>query len=274
MPGFDIESLLEFDPPRYWCGKCYALFSSLEFHLKFYDNERSGKKTIMCPNCRITYTPTNQYPLVKISDFLSSKFSRPLHGFRDAEIINHAKRLADISYSSRRRDSSDRAAVAFGATPEVYPALRGLFESFISARSFIHFTSYGITQLILGALKVVAQRVHVRGIVSGRTGENIISEVTDFQNESPNLSIKFCDTGEFRTEEVPHQKLVVIDGLLAFKGSANLTQTAWRSAEKDMDVIEVVSDVSEVIRLHNRFFSPVWSKMNDDIKGEIAMRLY
>src|SRR5262249_21598106 len=52
--------------------------------------------------------------------------------------------------------------------------------------------------------------------------------------------------------DVPHKKLIVIDGLLAFKGSANLTQTAWRSAEQGMDIIEVVSNISEVSRLHNR----------------------
>ena len=78
-----------------------------------------------------------------------------------------------------------------------------------------------------------------------------------------NLSIKFCQTGGFRSIEEPHQKLIVIDGLLAFKGSANLTQTAWRSAENNMDVVEIVTDVDEVIKLHNRYFSPIWAKMSE-----------
>jgi hypothetical protein len=30
-----------------------------------------------------------------------------------------------------------------------------------------------------------------------------------------------------------------------------------------MDIIEVVSDVEEVIRLHNQFFSPLWGKISD-----------
>jgi phosphatidylserine/phosphatidylglycerophosphate/cardiolipin synthase-like enzyme len=52
-----------------------------------------------------------------------------------------------------------------------------------------------------------------------------------------------------------HQKLLVIDGLLMFKGSANLSHRAWQSAADDRDIIEAVTDHSEIIEFNNRYFS-------------------
>jgi hypothetical protein len=54
----------------------------------------------------------------------------------------------------------------------------------------------------------------------------------------------------------------VIDGLLAFKGSANLTMTGWRKAEIGHEEIEVITDVKKAIALHNRYFSPVWANLS------------
>lgn len=62
---------------------------------------------------------------------------------------------------------------------------------------------------------------------------------------------------------MPHQKLVVIDGLLAFKGSVNLTPTAWRKAALGYDEVEVLTDVEKVINLHNCYFSPIWADLSE-----------
>ncbi len=61
----------------------------------------------------------------------------------------------------------------------------------------------------------------------------------------------------------------MIDGLVAFKGSANLTLTGWRKAMKGLDHVEVVTNVTEVIDLHNKLCSPVWaqfSKIGDAVR--------
>jgi phosphatidylserine/phosphatidylglycerophosphate/cardiolipin synthase-like enzyme len=55
----------------------------------------------------------------------------------------------------------------------------------------------------------------------------------------------------------PHQKLIMIDGRLAFKGSANLTERSWRNAGRGRHHVEAVTNVAEVIALHNKFTS--WS---------------
>jgi phosphatidylserine/phosphatidylglycerophosphate/cardiolipin synthase-like enzyme len=61
---------------------------------------------------------------------------------------------------------------------------------------------------------------------------------------------------------MPHQKLVVIDGLFAFKGSANLTLPGWRKSARGRDLVEIVTDVDEVIALHNRFFARLWGELS------------
>ena len=58
-----------------------------------------------------------------------------------------------------------------------------------------------------------------------------------------------------------HQKNFVVDGLLAFKGSANLTFSARRKAAEGLDLIEMLTDVEEVAGLNNQFFSPVMARM-------------
>jgi len=104
----------------------------------------------------------------------------------------------------------------------------------------------------------------VRGIVSNVDSERMLDELTAFNNEAPlgRFEIKpFLREGSW-WHEAPHQKLIVIDGLVAFKGSANLTLNGWRKATRGLDHVEVVTNVNEVIDLHNRLFSPVWASFS------------
>jgi phosphatidylserine/phosphatidylglycerophosphate/cardiolipin synthase-like enzyme len=126
--------------------------------------------------------------------------------------------------------------------------------------------TYGIHPLLIGALKVTAQRVWVKGIVSGAKGEvvseAVLSELIDEDQDAFRMIVKHYGA-ESGYQGMPHQKLVVIDGLLAFKGAANLTLAGWRKAAHGRDVVEVVTDVDEVIDLNNRFFSPIWAELED-----------
>lgn len=258
MSGFDIESLLEFHPARNWCMNCLALW---EYYDESQRKERGYnafivseyEEIVTCKICSVNYViPKDCHPPYIINAISRSELSLPLGGIED--IFDHAKKLASIC--KRVREQS-----------KYYPPLRTLFDALVEARSFVHFISWGITPLMIGALKVAAQRVSIRGIVSGNIGENIICEVNDFKYDAPRLNIKFCESSGYRTVDIPHQKLVVIDGLLAFKGSANLTQMAWRSAEKNMDIVEVVSNVGEIIRLHNQFF---FTCLGEDKGGRVS----
>jgi phosphatidylserine/phosphatidylglycerophosphate/cardiolipin synthase-like enzyme len=141
--------------------------------------------------------------------------------------------------------------------------LRALLQTVSLAKHFIHFTSFGISDFFIGALKLAAQRISVRGIVSNVDSERVLDELTAFNNEVPygRFEIKhFLREGPWH--EAPHQKLIVIDGFVAFKGSANLTLNGWRKATRGLDHVEVVTNVNEVIDLHNRLFSPVWASFS------------
>lgn len=135
--------------------------------------------------------------------------------------------------------------------------MRALLEAFSSARYFIHFTTYGISAMLLGALKLASLRVGVRGIVSGVKNDTMAKEIYEYAGETPDMHLRvFQNDAPF----FPHQKIIVIDGLLAFKGSANMTDFGWRKAAHGREVIELVTELGEVAELHNRFFSPIWAQ--------------
>jgi len=139
-----------------------------------------------------------------------------------------------------------------------FPYLKALLQSFSLAKSFIHFVSTGYSPFMDGALKLAAQRVEVNGVVSGtsRSIANMLS--SDVENVDESKKFELRPMLMERDVDIPHQKLVVIDGLLAFKGSANLYESSWRKAERGQEQVEIVTDVAEVVELNNRFFSTAW----------------
>jgi hypothetical protein len=241
MPGFDIESLLQFQPARYHCEKCRALLK------KPLPSQSNGR--LVCPVCRLEYIPAD-FNHEQWGDYLEQEYC----SIKFDDIIEHGKQLARAAYQIRN------------CNLEVVPPLRILFEALSNAQQFVHFTTTGISHMIIGALKMVAQRVSVCGIVSNVEAATL-AELVNFGMEAPNLTIRAYGS-EASWRDMPHQKLVVIDGLLAFKGSANLTQNAWRKAAQGRDEVEVVTNVEEVINLHNRYFSPIWAELVDQHHDE------
>jgi phosphatidylserine/phosphatidylglycerophosphate/cardiolipin synthase-like enzyme len=77
----------------------------------------------------------------------------------------------------------------------------------------------------IGALKLAAVRVPVYGWASDVEGHARV-ELTEYPTESPQLHARVVPTQT--GIDAPHQKLVIIDGLLAFKGSTNLADSAMR----------------------------------------------
>jgi phosphatidylserine/phosphatidylglycerophosphate/cardiolipin synthase-like enzyme len=251
MPGFDIEALTRFAPPEFLCERCCALLSSLP------RTTPHGKNAPMlrCPVCAVQYVPTDEYPTA--ADYLSA---RGLH-LKTPDIFAHSAQLGRIAHALRRSLN--------GNAPD-YPPMRGLLEALTSAQHFVHFTTYGISALLLGVLKAAAHRIDIRGVVSGVKNEGVYRELTEYHDESPRLQTRvFQQDGQY----FPHQKMIVIDGLMAFKGSANMTDFGWRKAAHGREVIEIVTDVSDVIDLHNRYFSPVWASFeaSDDENTAIVM---
>jgi phosphatidylserine/phosphatidylglycerophosphate/cardiolipin synthase-like enzyme len=95
-------------------------------------------------------------------------------------------------------------------------------------------------------------------------------ELVDFPDEAPQLHARVIQPQE-GAWDAPHQKLIVIDGLLAFKGSTNLTKEAMRKADQNLDISEVVTNFEEVAALNNRYFATVWKRLTNPDNDVILM---
>ena len=144
------------------------------------------------------------------------------------DFIQHSKSLASIADKIRMNHPK-------------HPPIKGLFHALNQAKWFVHFTSYGITHVMIGALKLTSQRVPVRGTVSLSSNDAVaLPELSGHELESPLFEVKTF-LGSDTYSELPHQKLIVIDGLLAFKGSVNLSQNAWRKIQKNHEDLEIIT---------------------------------
>ena len=235
MQPFDLDSLLNFSAPEYLCERCLALLAATP-------DVRVGR----CPVCGVSYVPTAEFPTC--AAYLDSRHLR----LRFADPLAHGRDLALVARQAR-------------ANSPGYPPMRALLAAISAAEQFVHVTTYGVSALLLGALKLAAQRVDVRGVVSGVRNDGIQRELTAYPDEAPRLEMRL-----FQQDNpwFPHQKLVVIDGMLAFKGSANLTDFGYRMAASGGEVVEPVTDLRDVADLHNRYFSPAWKAFDDARQGE------
>jgi hypothetical protein len=167
MSDFDIASLSNLAPPKYLCQKCLALDSI----------EITDAQQAVCQVCKVEYIATegvNDHEVYLKAAGYSIEIDN---------VLDYTMQLASIN--------SD-----FGKPRIVYPPLRILLRTLNSARVFVHFVSYGIDTMLLGALKTIAQKVDVRGIVSGESNSYVLGELEglNFANryifEAPKLKIK------------------------------------------------------------------------------------
>lgn len=163
------------------------------------------------------------------------------------DLLSHATALAEVVRSSRGRRNNP------------WPLTRTFFELTSRARYFVHFTSWGMSHKMIGALKMASMRVPVFGWASN-VEAHVRAELTEYPDEAPNFTAKVFATDQLGWD-APHQKLVVIDGLIAFKGSTNLTNTGMRKADRGLDISEIVTDYAEVTKLNNEYFAPVWRRI-------------
>ncbi len=188
MPSFDIQSLYNFRPARYQCQKCLALLREAIGEIV-----KPDKGTAICPVCSVEYLPTKDFALYQLPDYLSWQALQ----IKFENLLQHCHQLAE-------------AAHFIGPNVWSLPPLSALFMALGRAQQFVHFTTFGISYVIIGALKVIAQRVPVRGSVSNVSGDTL-AEPKDFANEAPpgHFEIRVC-AFDSAGKGMPHQKLVVI----------------------------------------------------------------
>ena len=242
MPGFDLSHLVRFNPPQHLCEKCRAID---EPTMESIDRDNGPT----CAVCHVEYRDSDDYAAWQFEDFLHREART---GIEFADPVTHGMRLAEIAgrLSERRRHKSE---------------MHTLFALFLEAKSFIHFTSPNISHVFIGALKLISHRIAVRGVLSGVDKDYTLEELAYRRDETPEFR---CHV--FNDDDCPHQKLVIVDGLIAIKGSINLTLRAWRKTGRKRELLEVDTNPSTVSSLNNNYFAPIW-KQRSDIGSSIEM---
>lgn len=153
--------------------------------------------------------------------------------------------------------------------PSSYQPLQVLMETIKNAKDFIHFVTWGIDPFLLGIMLTVAPRCYVWGIASNAS-ENMVEMIDTWINKlhwhrfDRGKSFKIAalprKPGDF---DAPHQKLIIIDGLIAFRGT-NLTSNSWKKAAEGKDDFQIISNLEEIRQLNNKSFSPLWREHRPD----------
>ncbi len=238
MGNFDILSLLSFDPPGALCKNCQHIFSSRTI-IDFDSDDSPLEETwLSCPICNQAY--------YSIEDFIKIQFN---------DIMKHTRDLANIGKAMENSLKGKERKI---------PPMRIMLTALLNAKFFVHLTTYGISHLLLGALKVTSQQVDIKGIVSNVRREDLIREMTGYPNEHPRLKlIPLQASNDYKqATNIPHHKLIIIDGLLAFTGSTNFTNAAWRKVKKGYEYVQVITDIGAVQELNSRLFSRTWLRFN------------
>jgi len=238
MKNFDISSLMTFEPPGWLCNNCLYIFGANT--KSFFDSDRELREEtwLECPVCKRQYFDT-----------------QGLIDIEPKDAMTHILKLAKIG-SEMQNSVKDRKT----------PPMHVLLEALLAAESFVHISTYGIHETLLGSLKILSHKIDIRGIVSNADGK-IATEIKQYKDEHPRMEL-IPVPKTTRSENTPHAKLIVIDGLLAFKGSVNFTLAGWRKlATTRNEELDVITDIGRIQELNNTFISENWLQHNSSSRN-------
>ncbi len=182
MSNFDISTFRTFNPPKFRCKKCCALLRSMRF---------SGIDKVFCPVCNVAYVGKQT-----LYDYRKYLKGHDLFIQTDG-MIEHCQKLAGI-------------VAFFNDNSADYPPMKALLDAINAARSFIHFTTYGLSWIIYDALKLKAQTTPICGIASN-ISTNFLEELNNYPLERGKMQLQVYGQRKQGEEwdAVPHQKLLV-----------------------------------------------------------------
>ncbi len=276
MAGFDIISLTEFHPPISRCWLCLAL----------WPQGIAESSVFTCSGCNSVYHS-------HISNTTVSKLVVGTSNLLESDDLPHARSSVPVwppSFGPYHLDASVGRTIDLGSEPMAHaielaklavelrssdrgnPPLRLLMRLLLASRSFVHVTSFNFDEFTLALLEMAAQQTAVAATFSG-VDQKRLSVLEYAPVEAPGLEYRVEGT-KADIGDQNHGKLIVVDGLLAVIGSPNLTRPAWRKAAVNMEIVEVVSDVSRVTELNNRYFSPLWKRLQPDAKTRYRVAIW
>jgi hypothetical protein len=132
-----------------------------------------------------------------------------------------------------------------------------LFQALKTAQAFVHCSSFGpLHPAIQDMLIEVAQHVPVRGIIFH--ADNYTRETLTYLQQQHRLLTLKTQRSPVYLGDVQYQQLFIIDGLIAFRGSANDLLLDITDSLPRKIVLNVITESDAVFALHNRYFSPLW----------------
>lgn len=218
-----MEDDVSEDPklPSFLCPRCFAL-------LMDPPGDSLGQEPARCNYCRLEFVMPD--------------------GSRAAD-FNTSAWLANEGYALDLLGDLDRHVGRKGVTPSSrMPAW--ILDTILAAQHFIHIASFSVDSVTLGWLQVVSRRVPVR-VLYGKAPVGFTSELLEgLAIVRANLDARHIDG--------LHQKLIVVDGLVALTGSANLTWRAMQALADGREHVKVDTSINNVVDLNNRLFSKHW----------------
>lgn len=241
MESFDLANFSHQPNSVFLCQRCFAILreapSKIDSHIH------------RCPVCEVDYDPNSRY-----GDNIALYLTHQNLRIRYSDEISYYSKLADIAKNGNEHIQHPNSFD--------YPPLRALYDAIASAKHFVHFSTYGINQAILGALEFASHNnIKVRGVatipsyVGDKKGYNyyICEQINNMRHLHPNLEIRY------ENDNFVHSKFFVIDGLVMFSGSANATFNAYINIEKYFEDMEIITDFNIIREKHNRLFSNPWT---------------
>ena len=138
------------------------------------------------------------------------------------------------------------------------PALRLLLQALSVARYYVHFLSYGLSPEFIGALNMTAMRVPVSGVISNADAA-LCAAMSSASAQAPLFDTRCFPTPTTWTAS-PHERLIVIDGVLALSGPVSLTTHSWRDHSlHNRGGLRVEMDPRRVSKLNNQHVVPLWA---------------
>jgi len=140
------------------------------------------------------------------------------------------------------------------------PDLRDLVESITNAKHFINIASGGLDLFFIGALSVKCPENCEINIVVMKP-QRILKKFADAMYEIRD---------KIRYNPESHTKLIVVDGILAFKGTANATFKGWTRGPWE-EIRETVTRPVDVQKLNNEFFVRIFRFARPILNNSITL---
>lgn len=232
------EVVMSNNAEAYRCPVCERKFS---INFTYFVEERSTEATV--------YSKKEQYEKA-MNDYFTVDGVGMIHLFDEHYNLSH---LMKVGWLAKR----------FKTTKDVNYLIQAISE----AEYFIHFATYSFDLFFYGIFTIASQDIPVKGIIGKELKdwkEDLIQEGPDANGRlkhSRGREIYFDRADKFNKV---HQKVLIIDGLIAFSGSMNLTSNGVKNLKQGKESFEVESVIEKVKEKDHRLFASHFGKISSD----------